>query len=263
MCRRAYEKNRLFDVRTPSFYAHPRLHDALQGEETSSEVRLLERIFGVHGNGGRAWLEPACGTGRLVAALAARGWNVSGYDVEPRMLAYARRAGTRVERGDLRSFRRPGAFDFAFCLQSSFRHLLTERDARSHLRLTAKSLRPGGLYVLGLDLTDYRQPDPDEETWEVRDAGRLIRQVQMSLPPDRRTRRERILQFVSSGPRLLRIEYDLRAYDARQFRSLLAASPFRLAAVYDPWGRPAKLDSHTRAATFVLMSRSNTETHRD
>lgn len=239
-------------LKAPSFYAHPRSHDALQGGETASEVGLLEAIHRGHGNGGRDWLEPACGTGRLVGALKRRGWSVTGYDVEARMLAYARRAGSKVVRGDMRAFAPCQAFDFAYCLQSSFRQLLTERDALAHLRLTARALRPGGAYALGLDLTDYRLPEHDEETWEARDGGRRIRQVQLSLPPDRGTRLERILQFVSSGRRLLRIEYDLRAYDARQFRALLAASPFRLAAVYDLWGRRATLDRGTRAATFVL-----------
>ncbi|MBI5203158.1 MAG: class I SAM-dependent methyltransferase [Elusimicrobia bacterium] len=241
-------------MRAPSFYAHPRLHDALQGGDTGAEVRWLERVHREHGNGGREWLEPACGTGRLVAALANRGWSVTGYDVEPRMLAHARRTGARVEKGDMRTFLRSKAFDFAYCLQSSFRHLATQRDARAHLSRTARSLRSGGLYVLGLDLADYGAPEPDEETWEAEEGGRVVRQVQMSLPPDRRTRRERILQFVSAGRRFLRAEYDLRAYDAREFRALVAASPFRLAAVYDLWGKPAELDERLRAATFVLKA---------
>ncbi|MBI4346099.1 MAG: class I SAM-dependent methyltransferase [Elusimicrobia bacterium] len=239
-----------------SLYAHPRLYDALQAGDTSQEADLLERIHREHGNGGRDWLEPACGTGRLVVELSRRGWNVAGYDREPRMLAYARRrAGPRVERGDLRSFCRPASWDFAYSLEGSFRHLESDRYALAHLRATARSLRPGGLYALGLDLTDYRFPEEDEETWEGEAGGRSVRQVQMALPADRRRRLERILQFVSIGRRLLRERYDLRTYDAAEFRRLVARSPFGLAAVYDLWGRRTRLSSSTRAAIFVLRKK--------
>lgn len=236
----------------PSFYAHPRLYDLLQGGDTREEADLLERLHAEHGNGGMEWLEPACGTGRLAVELGRRGWSVTGYDISARMLAYARRRGARVLRGDLRTFRRPRGFDFAYSLQGTLRHLQSDREALAHLRATAASLRPGGLYAVGLDLTDYRLPEDDEETWEARDGRRVVRQVQLTLPAERKPRRERVLQFVASGPRLLKAHYDLRTYDAAEWRGLIRRSPFRLAAVYDLWGKLSTLDRRTRAATFLL-----------
>ena len=106
-----------------------------------------------------------------------------------------------------------------------------------------------------MDLTDYRFPEADEETWEARDGRRVVRQVQMALPVEARRRRERILQFISSGRRLLRAQYDLRAYDEAQWRAMINRGKFELAAVYDLFNHASRLDAKTRAATFVLRRR--------
>lgn len=235
-----------------SLYAEPELYELLEAPSTPAELDLIERLFAAHGNGGRRALEPACGTGRLLAALRDRGWRADGYDREPKMVAYARRRlrGTagRVWLGDLRSFRPAGRYDLAFCLQGSIRHLPSDAAASSHLRAVASALAPGGIYLVGMDLADYGRPEPDEETWE---AG-TVRQAQLSLGPDRRRRCERVLQFISEGERLRSFRYDLRTYDVSQWRAVVERSPFELAATYDPWLKPMALDASTRAATFVL-----------
>lgn len=245
-------------VAPPGFYDRPRLYDALHAEGTEDACRWLEELHARHGNGGKDWLEPACGTGRFLEALARRGWRAAGYDRSAPMLAFARRRlrglDARALRGDLESFRRPAAFDLAFCLDNSLRHLLTEAGARAHLRATAASLKPGGIYVVGLDLADYGAAEADEEAWTARAGRTAVRQVQLALPPDRRRRRERILQFVAAGRRLETFEYELRSYDAREWRSLLARSPFRVAAAYDAWRRPLRRAARGMAA-FVLKVR--------
>lgn len=239
-----------------ALYREPELYDLLEGPSTRAESALLLRLFAAHGNGGRRALEPACGTGRLLAALAARGWRADGYDREPAMLACARRrlrgSRARVAPGELRSFRTSRRYDLAFCLQGSFRHLLSEAAAVAHLRATGSALAGGGIYLLGMDLCDYRRPEPDEETWRVETPRGEVRQVQVSLGADPARRRERILQFVQADGRLLRSEYDLRTYDHAQWRATIARSGLSLRACYDAWGRPAPLGESFRAGVFVL-----------
>lgn len=169
------------------------------------------------------------------------------------MIAFGReRLAGRLLRGDMRTFIRPRSFDLAYCLDGSIRHLMSERDALRHLRAVRRSLRAGGVYIVGLDLCDYRRPEPDEETWTIRDGRRVLRQVQLCLPAERRSRRERVLQFITTGRAIERFEYDLRSYDASQWRGSIGRAGFSLAAVYGPWARPARLDGALRAATFVL-----------
>jgi SAM-dependent methyltransferase len=244
------------------FYDDPELYDLIHADGTDDEVWLLDRIAHLHGNEGKAALEPACGTGRYLAGLLRAGWDVTGYDLSPKMAAYARKRLARwgkrasIARGDMISYRPRKKADLAFNLLSTFRHLADDRDALAHLRLMAESLNPGGVYVLGLDLAAYGQDEPDEEVWIARRGGRTLTHVMMTLPPDKRARRERIMNFVTvptpRGQKVLESFYDLRSYDARQLARLLLRTPFSLVAAYGPDGRPASLCGSERALWLVL-----------
>jgi hypothetical protein len=87
-----------------------------------------------------------------------------------RLLRWGDRANVAV--GDMATFHPRVKVDLAFNVLSTFRHLMTDRQALSHLRLTAKALNPGGIFILGLDLARYGQDFPDEETWVTRRGGK-------------------------------------------------------------------------------------------
>lgn len=243
-----------------SFYDFPALYDAIHLADTPGETRVVMDIIARHGNGGRQWLEPACGSGRHLSFLAELGFQVTGYDLNERALAFARRrlqgTSAKLERAAMEAFLARNAFDAAFCLIGTFRHLATDASALKHLRLTARALRPGGVYVVGLDLADYGQAQPDEEGWEVKHRGRRLKHLLMTLPPDRRRRREKVVNFVTietrRGDRVLQDEYDLRSYDVVQWKALIAKSAFRLVATYTQEGQRAPLDKKTRYALFAL-----------
>ncbi|TBR22126.1 class I SAM-dependent methyltransferase [bacterium] len=232
-------------------YSRPDWYDALHAEGTADWADWLLALNARHGTGGKRWLEPACGTGRFFRPLTRRGIRLTGYDSHPGAVAYARRRGDAV-RGDMTSFLRPKAFDLAFCLLGSFRHLLDERSAKRHLELTARTLKPGGVYVLGLDLCDYRFPEPDEERWSARRGSLRLEDQVETVAPDRRTRRERVIHFLSAGGPLYKSEYDLRSYDVGQLKRLVASAGLRIAAAYSPWRKPVGLDAGTRDVTLVL-----------
>lgn len=238
-----------------SFYDVPALYDAIHLPDTPTEAAGILRVIG----GARRLLEPACGTGRLLDFFARLGRTVTGYDVSAPALAFARRRlrglPATVVKASMTSFRAPaGSFDAAYSLIGTFRHLLTERDALAHLRGTARALVPGGVYVVGFDLVDYDDCLPDEEGWEVVRDGRRLKHLYMTLPPDRKRRRERVINFVTAGGKVLQDEYDLRSYDLAQWRALVAKSPFRLAGVYDADGRRLRPSRATRYALFALSA---------
>lgn len=240
----------------PRLYADPALYELIHATGTDDEVWLLDRVAGLHGTSGRKTaLEPACGTGRYLAGLLRRGWAVEGYDVSPAMARYARgrlaRYGARavVKTGDMRTYASPPRFGLVFNLLSTFRHLLNDRDALAHLRRCAEALAPGGVMVLGMDLALYGKDEPEEDVW----TERGMNHVMMTLPPERRKRRERIMNFVTvPGRKVIESHYDLRSYDWREFSALLAKSPLKLLAAYGYDGRPAKPGGPERALWFVL-----------
>lgn len=238
-----------------AFYADPALYELVHASGTDDEVWLLDRLAGLYGKGPKTALESACGTGRYMAGLLRRGWAVEGYDLSPAMVRYAasrlKKYGGRavLRKGDMRTYRSKRTFGLVFNLLSTFRHLMSDKDALAHLRRCAASLAPGGVMVLGLDLADYGHESPDEEVFDERGATHVM----MTIPADRARRRERIMNFVTvPGRKLLQSHYDLRSYDAEQLKALLAKSPFEVAAVFSYAGKPVRLGGPERALWLVL-----------
>jgi hypothetical protein len=79
----------------------------------------------------------------------------------------------------------------------------------------------------------------------------------MSLPPEPDTRRERIINFVTSKGKLLESSYDLRSYSAVEIQALLDRSPLRIEAVYGYDGKPAALHGPETALWLVLERRTD------
>jgi SAM-dependent methyltransferase len=107
-------------------------------------------------------LELACGTGRVLLPLAQQGYEVTGVDTSPAMLAIARRKiaaqgltdrVTLVEQ-DMRDLKLAGRFNLVFVAVNSFMHLRTSDDQMAALCCIYQHLTPGGLVLL-----DLFQPD--------------------------------------------------------------------------------------------------------
>ena len=151
-----------------AWYDTPLYYDMVYADYTKKETRFIEGIARRHGPkvaGPLRVLEPACGSGRLLESLAARGHAVAGFDLNRHQLAYAKdrlkQKGlkAKVWRDRLEGFRVPKtpAFDVVHCFVSTFKYVLTERGAVSALRRMAKALKPGGRLVF----VEYR----GEEKW--------------------------------------------------------------------------------------------------
>lgn len=228
------------------WYEAPAAYDDVFDVDTDREVDFLEAVHQRHATPGRGRrvLEPACGSGRLLAGMAARGWKVRGFDLGASMVRFSRErlrtaglAGTVVP-GDMADFEVPGRFDLAHCLVSTFKYLLSERDARSHLRAVARALRPGGVYALGFHLTRYTTRRKMHERWNVERDGRSVACTISSWPPDRARRRERVearMRVTEAGEtRRFRTAWEFRTYDEAQVRKLLRAVPeLEHVATYD------------------------------
>ena len=106
------------------WYSYPACYDLAFRSETPAEADFIEAAcrkycpFPV-----RRLLEPACGTGRLAAELAARGYRLSGFDLSRPALAYlpAPLESARPRGDDLRG--RHGRFHLAATGRCRLQHL--------------------------------------------------------------------------------------------------------------------------------------------
>ncbi len=73
------------------WYQEPLYYDIVFDADTPAEAEFLQAAHERYGlTRGRRMLEPACGSGRLVAAMARRGYSVTGLDLSIPMLDFAR-----------------------------------------------------------------------------------------------------------------------------------------------------------------------------
>jgi SAM-dependent methyltransferase len=120
----------------------------------------LEALALAHGLDGRRLLDVACGSGKSLLPLLDRGYDATGCDVSPGMLALAgpKLAGrARLVEADMRALPELGSFDLVTCIDEPLNYLLEPADLLAAFRSAARSLRPGGVYLFDLNtLHSYR-----------------------------------------------------------------------------------------------------------
>ncbi len=249
------------------WYDYPQYYDLAFRSETVPEADFVEAACRKYCGGDvQRLLEPACGTGRLVSELAARGYQLTGLDLSKPSLAYLRRRLARrkleaeILHADMTDFDLSEPADGAYCLINSFRHLLTEEAALSHLQAVARNLRPGGIYLLGFHLLPPDADEEDTERWSESQGQTKVTVTYRVLETDRRRRLEklRVCLLARSKEKEFRLRHDFecRMYTAGQFLQLLEKVPeFELCDVYDFWydiDDPLELSDENGDSVFVL-----------
>jgi SAM-dependent methyltransferase len=252
-----------------SWYDYPRYYDIAFQAYTQHEADFIEAACRKYCRfRARRLLEPACGTGRLITELATRGYQMTGFDLSQPALRYLRRRLTRgrlyaeIFEAEMSNFRIGQPADAAYCVLNTFRYLLAEQAARGHLECIAGSLRPGGIYVLGLHVLPLGGDKEDSDCWTQR-----RRETKVSVTGRVRTERRRRIEDVQlclmahSGSKELRLQhaFQLRTYTPRQFRRLLDSVPsLELCDVYDfryDIAQPFAPNNEMAYSVFVLRRR--------
>ncbi|MBN8727299.1 MAG: class I SAM-dependent methyltransferase [Xanthomonadales bacterium] len=112
------------------------------------EPRLLAAL-----PAGARVLDLCCGTGRVAAALGDRGFDVTGIDGSPEMLALARRnaPAARFVLADARAFRLDEPVQAALSLFDSLNHILVPEELEAVFRNVHAALAPGARFVFDVN----------------------------------------------------------------------------------------------------------------
>lgn len=268
------QPNKAFEIETvdESIYDHPKYYDLVFGADCAAEVKFIlgcakefvprrpSRMF-----------EPACGTGRLLYALAKREYDVAGLDLNPNAVAFCNarfRKHGRLEPAfvaDMSDFRVRRRQDIAFNTINSFRHLGSEAAAASHLQCMGEAVRVGGLYLLGVHLTPTEVPPSETESWSARRGHLSINTHMWTKQRDKRRRVERFgIRFdIHSPSRSFRIvdELVLRSYTPAQMDRLIRRSGcWEVIATYDfayDLNDPIEVDAASEDVVYVLRRKKS------
>jgi SAM-dependent methyltransferase len=219
-------------------YTDPKVYDVLHAPETAGEVRLLRRVAAKLecDRAAPVWLEPACGSGRLLRAAARYGVRGYGFDISAPMIEYARacaakvgakkaakkaaKAGAKANAGaaaikapkffvaDMRGFEAAAEREFgkalpradlAFNLINTIRHLGDDRAMLDHFEAVARVLKPGAAYVVGISLCSYGNEFESEDVWTGSRGGLRVTQTVQYLPASggRGARAERVISHMT------------------------------------------------------------------
>lgn len=140
-----FDDDEFWQAMTPLMFSEERCGDA---------VVLVPKALKLVKPRGKDVLDLCCGPGRWAIPLAQRGYRVTGVDRTRRFLDLAqkraRAARVQIEwvRQDMRDFVRPGAFDLALSMFTSFGYFDDGGEDLRVLRNLFTSLRPGGSLLM-------------------------------------------------------------------------------------------------------------------
>lgn len=113
--------------------------------------RFIERLIGYYKPApGSRLLDVACGKGRHSRFLAAKGFDVTGIDISPDSIAYAKqyqKDNLNFYVHDMRLLFWVNYFDYVYNFFTSFGYFGTRREHDDAVRTIAASLKPGGLVL--------------------------------------------------------------------------------------------------------------------
>jgi SAM-dependent methyltransferase len=200
------------------------LYDIAFDWDLSEEAAWLSQRLG------RSVLEPGCGSGRMLAALAAHGLEAVGIDTSEEMLALARARGCEVVRADMRNFDLGRRFDGAVSVVSTV-GILGPGGLASHLESMARHLEPGGRYLVQQGVF-AAEGERWRSEWEAERADTKLHIVWEAIDRDRSRSRVEIV----AGPRageVVEEEHVATFWTVEAWREAIAASPFTEVACYD------------------------------
>src|SRR5256885_14233899 len=170
-------------------FRDPQIYD-LQDEGYYDDYPLTEQWARSLGG---PLLDLACGTGRMALRMAALGYQVTGVDITPEMIARARQKAAQQAVSidwvvaDARTFHLQKQFPFIYMLENVFQFFLTREDQEAMLARVRDHLLPEGCFLFETrnpsprNLLEVRHPQGD--TYATPEGGHLVVTEQQHYDP--------------------------------------------------------------------------------
>ncbi len=212
-------------------------------------------------------LDLACGTGRMALRMAKLGYQVTGVDLMPEMIEWARqkalRQGVSIDWviADARTFQLQKQFPFIYMLENVFQFFLTRADQEAMLACVREHVLPQGCFLFETrnpsprNLLQVRHPDPPKYT--LPDGGQLVTTEEQYYDPMTQIQHEtRHLTFLHKAgqqeEKTLRTA--LRYVFPQEMEALLYYNGFQIRSCYGSW-QQEPLTATSPAMIYVCQRR--------
>jgi 2-polyprenyl-3-methyl-5-hydroxy-6-metoxy-1,4-benzoquinol methylase len=212
-------------------------------------------------------LDLACGTGRMALRMAELGYQVTGVDITPEMIGWARqkaaKQGVSIEWvvADARTFHLQKQFSFIYMLENVFQFFLTRADQEALLARVREHLLPEGCFLFETrnptprNLLEGRRPEPQKFT--LPDGGHLVITEQHYYDPmtqiQHYTHHHTFLQ-PEGKPREKTVRTALRYVFPQEMEALLFYNGFQIRSCYGDW-QQEPLTATSPAMIYVCQKR--------
>jgi 2-polyprenyl-3-methyl-5-hydroxy-6-metoxy-1,4-benzoquinol methylase len=213
-------------------------------------------------------LDLACGTGRMALRMAALGYEVTGVDITPEMIARARQKaaqqGASIEWmvADARNFHLPKQFSFIYMLENVFQFFLALEDQEAMLACVREHLCPGGCFLFETrnpnprNLQQLRRPEPEHFT--LPDGGQLVITAQMYYDPMTQIQHYtsyRTFSYSGSQQEVRTYRTALRYVYPQEMEALLHYNGFQIRTCYGSW-QQEPLTASSPSMIYVCQKRT-------
>ncbi len=213
-----FEDESFWETFYPFMFGDPKIAAA------AAEVDRVLSLSGVER--GRV-LDLCCGPARHALVLAQRGFDVTGVDRSAFLLGKARErasgAGVELIQSDMRDFVRPGTFNLALSLFTSFGYFDTRDEDLAVLRNIRASLKKGGIFVIDVISKEYLIGRPSPTRWEELPGGGILVQHYEVIPGWGRIR---VKWLLVEDERARRFTFEHNVYSGLELSALLERAGF-------------------------------------
>lgn len=212
-------------------------------------------------------LDLACGTGTIAIRLARQGYQVTGVDIMPEMIAWAAKKAAAENVAidwvvaDGRAFQLQRQFRLIYMVGNAFQHFLTRTDQEALFARVREHLHPEGCFLFGTrnpsprNLFEARYPEP--QTYTNPDGRRLIVTEHQEYDPIAQIQHYTFENqwFHPDGRREEKVlRTALRYVFPREMEALLFYNGFQIRACLGSW-KEDPLTATSREMIYVCQTR--------
>lgn len=223
--------------------------------QIKGEVTFIEESLGCEP--GAMVLDLACGTGRHAVELAARGYQVVGFDLSLAMLARAsdeaqdRKQKINFVQGDMREMTFEETFDGVYAWNTSF-GFFDEQQNNTVIARVHKALKKGGQLLLDVVNRDFIIRQAPSLAWFEGDGCICMDEMTIDFITSRMKVKRTLMM---DDGRTKEIEYSIRIYSLHELGKLLHENGFRVAEVSGRTGTPGVFFGAESPRTLILAEK--------